>query len=185
MNAPNGNGMAVEKEREWMRRLKNGDDAALTDIIKRYEKPVLNFAYKYLHDVALAEDIAQNVFVDVYKYRFKYKPTGKFSTWLFTIAAHQCLNVKRSRKRMTDLFDQEDPTQPAPDGDIETSELQKAIWKALDELPANQRIAVLLAKYEEMALDDIAKILDTSAGAVKQLLHRAKAELREKLEPYH
>jgi RNA polymerase sigma-70 factor (ECF subfamily) len=177
--------MPSDKETLWMRRLQNGDDKALADILDRYEKPVLNFAYKYVHDVAQAEDIAQDVFVEVYRRRRAYKPTGKFSTWLFTIAAHRCLNAKRARRKQTELLDQSDPAQSSPEEIADVTELQQAVWNALSELPGNQRIALLLAKYEEMALEEIARVLETTEGAVKQLLHRAKAELREKLEPFH
>lgn len=179
-NVPGTNGS--DNEVQWMLRLQKGDEGALDLILDRYEKPVLNFAYKYVQDASTAEDVAQDVFLQVYKRRKSYKPTGKLSTWIFTIAAHRCLNLKRSQKTIIQHSEERDYENMTPEKYFEDIELQNKIWKALNELPGKQRAALLLAKFEEMPLEEIAEILKTTEGAVKQLLHRAKASLRDKLE---
>jgi len=173
-----------DPETDWMLRLQTGDESGLTHILNRYETPVLNFVYKYIHNTDLAHDVTQDVFVELYRRRLKYKPTGKLSTYIFTIAAHRCLNLKRRLKKETPLEDQPDLAQLPPAKAMEVQELRRAIWDALALLPPKQRTALLLAKYDDMPLEDIARALKVSVGSVKQLLHRAKATLREKLIKY-
>jgi RNA polymerase sigma-70 factor (ECF subfamily) len=94
------------------------------------------------------------------------------------------LNEKRSYKRRAELFDQSDPSQPTPDEESDKQRMARAVWESIENLPGNQRVAILLAKYEEMPLADIGRVLGATEGAVKQLLHRAKVELREKLAQF-
>lgn len=175
-------------EIQWMLAVQNGDKQAFNNILDRYEKPVINFAYGFLHDRQAAEDVAQDVFLEIYRRAPHYKPTGKLSTWIFTIAAHRCLNIRR-RKKFFFLSEPEpaevpEAREPAPHERLEKIELQETIRLALLSLPENQRMAVLLAKFEEMPLDEVARVLNISVGAVKQLLFRAKRALKERLRPY-
>ncbi len=186
-----------DQEMAWMLRFKDGDQHGFLKILHRYEKPVINFSFRYLQDESASEDVAQEVFMEVFRNAQNFRPTGKLSTWIFTIAYHRCIDLLRRQKVLTffsldSWFSSEEDeqrrdvedTQPAtPAEDEEKKELQKTIAEALASLPETQRTAVILAKYEDMPLDEIAKIMGISIGAVKQLVFRAKNALKEKLSP--
>jgi RNA polymerase sigma-70 factor, ECF subfamily len=181
-----------------MLRVKRGDRAAFAGLVEKYKQPVLNFIYRTLHDEAEAEDLAQNVFLQVYKSARRYQRTAKFSTWLFTIARNLCLNELRRRSRHpaesieethAEQDDQphrqfEDKAQIAPPEKLLYGELAQKIEEALAELPENQRTAILLCRQEELSYEEIAEILDCSLSATKSLIHRGRETLKEKLKPY-
>lgn len=181
-----------------MLRVKRGDRAAFTELVEKYKQPVMNFVFRSLRDEAESEDLAQNVFLQVYKSRSRYKRTAKFSTWLFTIARNLCLNELRRRSRHPadsleeahaehdDLPRQqfEDKSQVAPPEKLLHSELAKKIEEALAELPENQRSAILLCRQDELSYEEIAAVLDCSLSATKSLIHRGRETLKEKLKPY-
>jgi RNA polymerase sigma-70 factor (ECF subfamily) len=151
-----------------------------------------------LRDEAEAEDLAQNVFLQVYKSRSRYKQTAKFSTWLFTIARNLCLNELRRRSRHPaesleethpENEDQpqrqyEDKSHVAAPDKLLHGELAQKIDEALEELPENQRSAILLCRQEDLSYEQIAKILRCSLSATKSLIHRGRETLKEKLKPY-
>ena len=181
-----------------MLRVKRGDRAAFAELVEKYKQPVLNFVFRSLHDEAESEDVAQNVFLQVYKSRARYQRTAKFSTWLFTIARNLCLNELRRRSRHpaesieeahAEQQDQprqqfEDKSQMAPPEKLLQSELVKKIEEALAELPENQRTAILLCRQEDLSYEEIARILRCSLSATKSLIHRGRETLKEKLKPY-
>jgi len=181
-----------------MLRVKRGDRAAFADLVEKYKQPVMNFVFRSLRDEIEAEDVAQNVFLQVYKSRDRYKQTAKFSTWLFTIARNLCLNELRRRTRHpaesieethAEHEDQaqrqyEDKTQPAPPETLLQSELAQKVEEALAELPENQRTAILLCRQEDLSYEEIAEILDCSLSATKSLIHRGRETLKEKLKRY-
>jgi len=181
-----------------MLRVKRGDRAAFAELVDKYKQPVINFIFRSLRDETEAEDLAQNVFLQVYKSRSRYKQTAKFSTFLFTIARNLCLNELRRRSRHpaesleethTDNEDQparqiEDKTQIAAPENVLHSELADKIEEALNELPENQRSAILLCRQDDLSYEQIAKILQTSLSATKSLIHRGRETLKEKLKPY-
>jgi RNA polymerase sigma-70 factor (ECF subfamily) len=181
-----------------MLRVKRGDRAAFTELVEKYKQPVMNFIFRSLRDEIEAEDLAQNVFLQVYKSRSRYKQTAKFTTFLFTIARNLCLNELRRRSRHpaesleethTDNEDQparqiEDKTQIAAPENVLHSELADKIEEALNELPENQRSAILLCRQDDLSYEQIAKILRTSLSATKSLIHRGRETLKEKLKPY-
>lgn len=181
-----------------MLRVKRGDRAAFAELVDKYKQRILNFVFQRLRDEAEAEDVAQNVFLQVYKSRARYKQTAKFSTWIFTIAHNLCLNELRRRSRHpAESLDEthpeheeqpprqiEDKSQiPAPD-DVLRGELARKIEEAVRELPENQRSAILLCREEELSYEQIAKILRCSLSATKSLIHRGRETLKEKLKPY-
>src|SRR5579871_254381 len=139
-----------------MLRVKRGDRAAFAQLVEKYKQPVMNFIYRTLRDETEAEDLAQNVFLQVYKSRDRYERTAKFSTWLFTIARNLCLNEIRRRTRHpaesleeTHTEHEDLPQRQYEDTKValpaETalhSELEKKIEEALAELPENQRTAI-------------------------------------------
>jgi RNA polymerase sigma-70 factor (ECF subfamily) len=181
-----------------MLRVKRGDRAAFAGLVEKYQQPVLNFIYRTLRDETEAEDLAQNVFLQVYKSRSRYRRTAKFSTWLFTIARNLCLNELRRRSRHpaesieethTDHEDQpqrqyEDKSQMAPPEQLLHGELAQKIEEALAELPENQRSAILLCRQDELSYEEIAEVLDCSLSATKSLIHRGRETLKEKLKRY-
>ena len=181
-----------------MLRAKRGDRAAFAELVEKYQQPVMNFICRSLRDEMEAEDLAQNVFVQVWKSRARYRQTAKFSTWLFTIARNLCLNEIRRRSRHPaesleethaeneDLPRQqfEDKSQIAAPEKLLHGELAQKIEAALAELPENQRSAILLCRQEELSYEEIAKILRTSLSATKSLIHRGRETLKEKLKPY-
>jgi RNA polymerase sigma-70 factor, ECF subfamily len=181
-----------------MLRVKRGDRAAFAELVDKYKQPVMNFVFRSLRDEAEAEDLAQNVFLQVYKSRSRYKQTAKFSTWLFTIARNLCLNELRRRSRHpaesleethAENEDQparqfEDKSQIAAPDKVLHGELAQKIEEALAELPENQRSAILLCRQDDLSYEEIARILRCSLSATKSLIHRGRETLKEKLKPY-
>ncbi|HSY09461.1 MAG TPA: sigma-70 family RNA polymerase sigma factor [Candidatus Dormibacteraeota bacterium] len=181
-----------------MLRVKRGDRVAYAGLVDKYKQPVMNFIYRSLLDETEAEDLAQNVFLQVYKSRSRYKQTAKFSTWLFTIARNLCLNEIRRRSRhpaeSLEETHAENEDQPQrqyedkkvflPTENVLHGELAGKIEEALAELPENQRTAILLCRQEELSYEEIAEVLDCSLSATKSLIHRGRETLKEKLKPY-
>ena len=181
-----------------MLRVKRGDRAAFAGLVDKYKQPVMNFIQRSLRDEIEAEDLAQNVFLQAWKSRARYRQTAKFSTWLFTIARNLCLNEIRRRSRHpaesieethAEHDDQprqqyEDKSQIAPPEKLLHGELAQKIEEALAELPENQRTAILLCRQDELSYEEIAEVLDCSLSATKSLIHRGRETLKEKLKPY-
>lgn len=188
----------IDPDAALMLRVKQGDTAAFTELVEKYKQPVMNLAYRTLRDQTEAEDLAQNVFVQVYKSAHRYKSTAKFSTWLFTIARNLCLNEIRRRSRhpaesleaaVTEGEDQpqkqfEDKKVFSPAEKVLHSELAQKIDEVLAELPENQRTAILLCRQDELSYEEIAEVLGCSLSATKSLIHRGRETLKEKLKPY-
>ena len=181
-----------------MLRVKRGDRAAFTELVERYKQPVMNLVYRTLRDETEAEDLAQNVFLQVYKSRSRYQRTAKFSTWLFTIARNLCLNELRRRSRhpaesLEETHGEhegqlqrqyEDKKNFLPTETLLHGELAQKIEEALAELPENQRTAILLCRQDELSYEEIAEILECSLSATKSLIHRGRETLKEKLKRY-
>ena len=181
-----------------MLRVKRGDRAAFTELVERYKQPVMNLVYRTLRDETEAEDLAQNVFLQVYKSAKRYESRAKFSTWLFTIARNLCLNELRRRSRhpaesLEETHGEhegqlqrqyEDKKNFLPTETLLHGELAQKIGEALAELPENQRTAILLCRQEDLSYEEIAKILHCSLSATKSLIHRGREVLKEKLKPY-
>lgn len=181
-----------------MLRVKRGDRAAFAELVEKYKQPVMNFIFYRLRDEAEAEDLAQNVFLQIYKSRGRYRQTAKFSTWLFTIARNLCLNEMRRRSRhpaepLEETHPEsegqpsrqfEDKSHVAAPDRVLHGELAQKIEEALAELPENQRSAILLCRQDDLSYEQIAKILRCSLSATKSLIHRGRETLKEKLKPY-
>lgn len=189
--APN----AAAQDLVWMARIKQGDTEALRELIETHQHRVIGTVAKMLGDDSDAEDIAQQVFIRVWKSAARYEPTAKFTTWLFKITRNLVFNEIRRRKRhpTRSLDAAEDDDRPlqapdlrakTPDDSLLNDEMQAAIQKAIDELPETQRMAVILRRYDDIPYEDIGEILGLSVPAVKSVLFRARTELREKLKRY-
>ena len=187
-----------DSDADLMLRVKRGDHAAFETLVEKYKQPVMNFVQRPLRDEAEAEDLAQNVFLQVYKSRARYERTAKFSTWLFTIARNLCLNeIRRRGRHPADSLDEsqvqhedqpqkqfEDKNVALPVDSLLQSELAEKIEEALAALPENQRSALLLCRQEELSYEEIAEILGCSLPATKSLIHRGRETLKERLKPY-
>lgn len=175
--------------------VKSGDEESFGILLHKYRSPMVNFLYRMVRDAATAEDLAQEVFLRVYRARKQYSPSAKFTTWLFRIATNLALNsVRDNRHRQMDVFidapteEDEAPVElPAREMRIDEYMVErdrtKFIRDAIAALPEKQRAAVLLHKYEEMDYGEIARVLDCSESALKSLLFRAYETLRVQLAP--
>jgi RNA polymerase sigma-70 factor, ECF subfamily len=180
--------------------VKAGDEHSFELLLQRYRTPLVNFLYRMVRVREEAEDLAQEVFLRVYRARQDYVPSAKFTTWLFRIATNLALNsVRDNRHQRMEVSLDAPVTVDAEDGDekvldvaeknpnIEQHLIEEArksmIRHAIDKLPAKQRAAVLLHKYQELDYGDIARILECSESALKSLLFRAYETLRVELAP--
>lgn len=179
--------------------VKAGDDSSFELLLARYRTPLIHFLGRMVKDPAMAEDLAQEVFLRVYRARAGYKPSAKFTTWLFRIATNLALNaVRDERHRQRDVsieqpgegrMEEDDQPLEVPDrrpGIVEALvERDRAafIQRAILRLPEKQRAAVLMHKYHEMDYDQIAEALECSESALKSLLFRAYETLRVELAP--
>jgi RNA polymerase sigma-70 factor (ECF subfamily) len=182
---------------ELMQRVKAGDEAAFQELVEIHQNRVIGTVAKMLGDEREAEDVAQQVFVRVWRSASRYEPTAKFTTWLFKITRNLVFNEMRRRKRHVAVsLDQPregederplqaaDHSSKAPDTAILDEEMMNAIQRAIDELPETQRMAIILRRYEDTPYEEIAEVLELTVPAVKSLLFRARLELREKLRKY-
>jgi RNA polymerase sigma-70 factor (ECF subfamily) len=183
-----------------MLQVRDDDAAAFEELMLRYQNRLMTVLEHLVGDRTQAEDLAQDVFLRVYRSRKNYVPGSKFSTWLFTIANNVASNARRSRSRRREVSVQSSPTaqqSPArldelaqaasgqmPTRVLDKAEMQAIVRLALESLNERQRMAVLLSKFEEMNYADIAATMDMTPQAIKSLLSRARANLREVLEPY-
>ncbi len=178
--------------------VKAGDNASFELLLQKYRTPLVNFLYRMVRDSAVAEDLAQEVFLRVYRARKKYAPNAKFTTWLFRIATNLALNTLRDtrHRQMEVSLDQtgepegsglpalELPDrQPGVEQQLLARDRAELIRRAIHTLPEKQRAAVLLHKYQELDYDQIARILNCSESALKSLLFRAYETLRLQLAP--
>jgi len=180
--------------------VKAGDEQSFELLLQRYRTPLVNFLFRMVRNREQAEDLAQEVFIRVYRARDEYVPTAKFTTWLFRIATNLALNsIRDHRHQKLEMSIDAPITTDAEDGDERTLEVadkqqnaeqklvedarKKMIRHAIEKLPEKQRVAVLLHKYQELDYAEIAKILSCSESALKSLLFRAYEALRVELAP--
>jgi RNA polymerase sigma-70 factor, ECF subfamily len=177
-----------EPEIAWMARIREGDMEAFRLLVETHQARVIGTISKMLGSDAEAEDLAQQVFIRIWKSAPRYRPTAKFTTWLFRITRNLVFNELRRKRHFVE--NPEEVAEPAerverePDQVLLEGELQKAIQAAINQLPESQRMAIILRRYEDMSYEDIAKVMETTVPAVKSILFRARAELREKLAKY-
>jgi RNA polymerase sigma-70 factor, ECF subfamily len=177
-----------------MQLIGRGDTAALEKLIERHQTLVLGTVARMLGSNSEVDDIAQQVFVRVWKSAGRYVPRAKFTTWLLKITRNLVFNELRRSKRHAHVPMQTEPEAEdipikdeavqTPDAALLEAELQQAIESAITELPETQRMAVVLRRYEDLSYEQIADVLDLSVPAVKSLLFRARTELRVRLAAY-
>jgi RNA polymerase sigma-70 factor, ECF subfamily len=177
-----------------MRLVAGGDTSAFEEVIERHQALVAGTAARMLGSNSDVEDIAQQVFIRVWKSARRYVPRAKFTTWLLKITRNLVFNELRRAKRRAHVPLQSEPgaeeiplkdeTNPAPDASLLDDELQRAIEEAIMQLPESQRMALVLRRYEQLSYEQIAEVLDLSVPAVKSVLFRARTELRTRLNKY-
>ena len=183
---------ALDYDAELMLRVKEGDGASFGVLLQKHRSPVTHFLFRMVQNQAVAEELAQEVFLRVYRSRSTYEPTAKFTTWLFRIATHLALNSLRDTRneRSQERLDEDSFDAPARDvKDNQPNAEQRMLYesklegvrRAIAALPEKQRVAVLMHKYHEMEYSQIAKVLNCSEAAVKSLLFRAYESLRARL----
>ena len=173
-----------QSESTLIEQARAGDEAAFEELMRRYKRPVLNFIYRLLSDAEEAEDIAQEVFVRVYRSLRGYSPRTRFSTWLFTVARNAAIDRLRWRKRhpTVPLDSAPDPATPIGVTDeVNVHEIGTQVATAVASLPEDQRTALVLAEYQGLSYAEIAEIMRCSEKSVESSLYRAKHTLREKL----
>lgn len=166
-----------------------GDESAFEALFERYRSRVVNIANRFLGDRDAAQDTAQEVFVKVYTSARDYRPGAEFSTWLYRVTANACYDALRKRKRSpvapaADIPETIPDTSASPEAQAASSDLAREVRSAISALPPNQRLAVILQRFEGLSYQQIAAVLKTSVPAVESLLFRAKSSLRAALAGY-
>ncbi len=191
---------ANDADAALMLRVKEGDRDAFRELVERHQRSVVQTIYRAVGDAWEAEDLAQRVFVQVYRSARRYRPTAKFTTWLFTIVHNTVLNEHRRRRRHAAEslealqrpatgnegggWQPADPHTADPAQAAAHRELQDQIGEAIQALPVQQRMAVILCRFEGHSYEEIAASLHCTVPAVKSLLHRARVTLKERLQPF-
>lgn len=185
-------------DRELVEKLKGGEEAAYRIVLERYQTLVLNCAFKFLRDRHAAEEITQEVFIQVFKSIDTFRSEAALSTWIYRIAVTRSLNLVKSMKRQKRfgvfirLFGTDRPEEhlaaeekEQPDQELENSERARILTLALEKLPENQRIAFTLSKYDALSYAEIARILNSTIPSVESLIHRARKNLEKILYSYY
>jgi RNA polymerase sigma-70 factor, ECF subfamily len=188
---------ALERDAQLMLRVREGDETSFALLLERHRMPVVNFLHRMVQNRAVSEELAQEVFLRVYRSRGTYEPTAKFTTWLFRIATHLALNAIRDGRKSKghESLDHEvrdgvvldgiarhvTDRQPNVEQELIRAGKVKEIRQAIQALPDKQRAAVLMHKYQSLDYSQIAGTLRCSESAVKSLLFRAYETLRASL----
>jgi len=191
---------ALDPDVRLMLEVREGNAAAFEELVLRYQGRLLTVLEHLVGDRDQADDLAQEVFLRVYRARKTYVPGAKFATWLFTIANHAASNALRNQSRRREVTLQPRDSGPMgarpldimaqasssqmPARQLDKAEMREIVRLALDALNERQRMAVLLSKFEGMSYADIGAVMELSPQAIKSLLSRARGNLREVLEPY-
>ena len=174
--------------------IKQGNESAFRQLVEQHQKMVVNTCLGLVHDADDADDLAQEVFIEVFNSVHRFRSDSKISTWLYRIAVNKSLNFIRDNKKrkffkkIEDVFSGRNYTDSdsglsSEEPDINLQEKQKAaiLHKAIDSLPENQRVAFTLNKYEDLSYKEISEVMGISLSSVESLIHRAKKNLQEKL----
>ncbi|MHB1673927.1 MAG: RNA polymerase sigma factor [Acidobacteriaceae bacterium] len=190
--------LAQMTDAEIMQRAGAGDEACLEFLIAKYRRPIISFMYRMVHNQAVAEELAQEVFLRVYRARATYRAEARFSTWLYRIAANMAINhardTKYERASASIFLDQADEDtgskpdvadlRPLAEQDMLQDERMRRIREHVMALPERQRMAVVMHKYQDMDYKQIGAVLKLSESATKSLLFRAYQTLRKKLKEF-
>jgi len=185
--------MAPDPDAALLLAFRRGDAAAFRTLFERHARAMVAFCFHYVRDPARAEELAQDVFVKLYRAADRYQPSARFKTFLYRIAANHCLNeLRRGEYAARAAQGQDDPADPdalaagtaGPDADLEGNKLEASVKALLERLPEKQRTAFVLARFEGLSYEEIAEVLETSVSAVKSLVHRATVAAAAALAPF-
>jgi len=188
------------RERVLIRKLRDRDEKAFREIVELYRNRVYNLTFRMLGNSEEAEDVAQEVFITVFKSIDSFRGDSKFSTWLYRVTANHCKNrIKylarrhdRDKSEFDETVDRDQASgaltgpnpSPRPDRHLEAMELEKVMREAISKLDENQRLLIILRDIEELSYEEICTITDLAEGTVKSRLHRARMALRKKMQSY-
>lgn len=182
-------------EAEIIQKLQQGNEQAFRELVEKYQQLVVNTCFGMVHSTEDAEDIAQEVFIEVFRSVQKFRADSKLSTWLYRIAVNRSLNFIRDNKKNKwfQSFDDVVKSKVAlqdkltntrtdhPEYQLENNERSIMLHEAIDSLPQNQKVAFTLSKYEELSYQEISAVMDVTVSSVESLIHRAKKNLQKKL----
>lgn len=179
----------MTEEQQFVEKLKRGDNQAFSRFVDEYGQKIMSLCYGFVRNQEDAEEVAQDVFVEVFRSIANYRGEAKLSTWVYRIAVSRSLNkVKKNKFKnwlssFGDLFDQhlEQPAATNPYQQMQAKEDAKTVQKTIDRLTENQRIAFVMHHYEGYSYQQIAEIMNTSLSSVESLIHRAKVNLKKQL----
>lgn len=184
----------MDKEKNIITGLQAGKEAAFRELVETYQRMVVNTCFGMVHHREDAEDLAQEVFIEVYRSVASFRSESKLSTWIYRIAVNKSLNYLRNRKRKRDRFPGEsisgagsllpnlaDEKASRPEASLEEEQRAALLHKAIDGLPEKQKTAFILNKYEELSYREISTVMELSLSSVESLIHRAKKNLQKKL----
>ncbi len=182
---------------ELMARIGKGDEDAFEILVNRHQTSILNLVYRFIGDRTQAKDLAQEVFIRVWQSAKTYEPKAKFTTWIYRITANLCFNeLKSARRKRWFSFNRSDEVgeqtfeetlpdnAPSAEDLLVQKERSRQISDALQNLPENQRMALILKRYDALSYQEIAQIIGCSVSAVESLLVRAKRTLQEKMKNF-
>jgi len=180
---------APDEDAQLMLAFQQGDETCFEQLFQRYKKPVINFAFRFTGRAEVAEELAQEIFVKCYMARETYRPSARFTTWLFRIARNHCLNEVRRQdyRHRTEPISEERPLAggASPEAQAQARALERAVQQALAALPESQRTALVLCQLQGMSYEEIAATMETTVSAVKSLLNRGRQTLLKHLEAHH
>ena len=179
-------------EQKLIRKVAAGDQEAFREVVRANRNMVINVCYSLLNDREQAEEVAQDVFLQIYKKAGEFKGKSKISTWIYRITVNRAISTRRRdrlfkkreiirQKTLADLVSFKAPQADSPDSRLEAEEIRTAIHNALDSLPEKQRTIIILHKMEGFSSKEIAQILNISLSSSEARIHRAKINLKKKL----
>ncbi|MCH2155895.1 MAG: RNA polymerase sigma factor [Opitutales bacterium] len=177
----------IDESALLMARIAKGDEDALAQLIDHWKGPLINFFYRSVRSRELSEDMAQEVFIRLYKAAPRYRPEAKFSTYLFAIARRRLINEhRRNTRKPLETFDPKDlgHVHGQESDNIALFEIEEAFDSVLDTLPENHRNAILLLKQKQLSYQEIAEELDTTESSVKTWIFRARQKIKESLKNF-
>jgi RNA polymerase sigma-70 factor (ECF subfamily) len=187
----------MDPDAELMLAVQKGNVAAFEHLLDKYHRSIVNFIYRIVNDRAVAEELAQEVFLRVYRARHSYMPRARFAAWIYRIAANLSFREAGRRRRArpgggnhnsrepggVSQLEVPDPS-PAADQRLISSETSGLVRRAIRSLPRKEKTALILRRYEELSYKEIAEIMECTEAAVKTYIHRGKVHLHDRLLPY-
>ena len=175
-----------------IKKFQEGDVGAYSQLVNRFKDRLLNFIYRFVNDLDLAEDLVQDTLLKLYTHKDSYQEIAKFSTWLYTIAANLARTELRKKKRrktfsVTELSrdDREfiiASSDVDPSEDLSSQNFEKSVQRALAELPDDFKTIIILRDIQELSYDEISKIVDVPLGTVKSRINRGRVKLQQLLK---